>query len=370
MKDWDIEVYGLSADVLKKRLKTLGSVHEVGKSFKVYKWAVHKEVFDVSIPQSSNAQGVDQPILGTSMDSIKKASIRRDLTINAISYDPILDEYLDPYNGMNDLSVGRLNPVNKETFLQDPLRVFRAAQFASRFHFQPTDLLIECFQTAVLGALPMERVQGEFFKLFCVGDTPSLGLNLLCKCPDYVALYGAVSQTSQRQQQALDTLAQSPLRPFSNRARHWCAALCIWTNGFTAEDTEQVLNQLGIFSMDGFNVRHHVLASKTLDRPLSNTAATVRHLSTQMDLEVLTALCHALEPNNPVYEATRHLCNQLGILHNAPEPVLKGRHLQPLGIPPGPHMGAILSQTYTAQLDGTIVTLDEASAFATSLLKK
>jgi len=370
MNDWDIEVYGLSDNALKDSMSPIGGVHEVGKSFKVYKWSVNKEVFDVSIPRVSNVQGMKHRILGTSMESVREASKRRDLTINAISYDPIKNEYLDPYNGMRDLQLERLHPVDKQTFLQDPLRVFRAAQFASRFHFTASNLLLECLHSAIIKALPMERVQGEFFKLFCIGNKPSLGLKLLQHCPDYRQNYGAITEATSAQYGALDTLAQNPIQPFSNRARHWCAALCVWTSHLDIATTKTLLNQLGVFSMDGFNVRHHVLAYKSTTRALINEAPTLRHLSTQMDLKVLTEVCNALTPNNKDSIAAQQTSIELGILHKPPQPLLNGRDLKKIGLSPGPHMGRILSETYLAQMDGTVTTLDEALAYAEKLPKK
>jgi tRNA nucleotidyltransferase (CCA-adding enzyme) len=42
----------------------------------------------------------------------------------------------------------------------------------------------------------------------------------------------------------------------------------------------------------------------------------------------------------------------------APEPIVKGRHLIPLGVSPGPELGSILDDCYTAQLEGEFSTLE------------
>ena len=57
----------------------------------------------------------------------------------------------------------------------------------------------------------------------------------------------------------------------------------------------------------------------------------------------------------------------LGVEHAAPAPILLGRHLLELGVPPGPRMGEILKAVYEQQLDGTVQTLDEAIAAAKRL---
>ena len=50
----------------------------------------------------------------------------------------------------------------------------------------------------------------------------------------------------------------------------------------------------------------------------------------------------------------------LGVEHEAPKPILMGRHLLDLGVPPGPRMGEILKAVYERQLDGVVTTLDQA----------
>jgi tRNA nucleotidyltransferase (CCA-adding enzyme) len=58
----------------------------------------------------------------------------------------------------------------------------------------------------------------------------------------------------------------------------------------------------------------------------------------------------------------------LGVEHQPPAPLLLGRHVLALGVPPGPRVGEILKQVYERQLDGVIATQDEAIAAAQSLV--
>ena len=59
----------------------------------------------------------------------------------------------------------------------------------------------------------------------------------------------------------------------------------------------------------------------------------------------------------------------LGVEHAAPDPIVKGRHLLGLGVPPGPGMGRLLKEVYERQLDGRVTTLDEGLAVARELLQ-
>ena len=54
---------------------------------------------------------------------------------------------------------------------------------------------------------------------------------------------------------------------------------------------------------------------------------------------------------------------------SAARPLVLGRHLLALGVPPGPRMGRLLDALYERQLDGGFATLDEGLAIARAMLE-
>jgi tRNA nucleotidyltransferase (CCA-adding enzyme) len=58
----------------------------------------------------------------------------------------------------------------------------------------------------------------------------------------------------------------------------------------------------------------------------------------------------------------------LDVAERPPEPLLRGRHVVALGVPPGPEVGRIVRAVYERQLDGAVTTLDEAQEEARRLL--
>ena len=50
--------------------------------------------------------------------------------------DVLSEEIIDSFNGIEDLNNKIIRHVNDESFCEDPLRVFRGAQFAARFDFE------------------------------------------------------------------------------------------------------------------------------------------------------------------------------------------------------------------------------------------
>ena len=174
-KDIDIEIHGVPADRLKEILSGLGEVTVMGASFGIFGLR-HYEV-DIAMPRMENATGrghkdfeiVTDPFLGP-----EKAALRRDFTMNALMEDVLTGEILDFFGGRKDLAEGVIRHVNAETFVEDPLRVLRAAQFAARFGFRIADETIALSKTMDLSALSMERITGELEKALMKAERPSV----------------------------------------------------------------------------------------------------------------------------------------------------------------------------------------------------
>lgn len=180
-KDIDIEVYGVTADKLRTILSKYGEVLEHGKSFGVF--GIKGYNIDISIPRTERCIGIkhtDFDVIFNPFLSVEEGAKRRDLTINAMMYDITNDELVDPYNGKQDLDMGIIRYVNEETFIEDPLRVLRVAQFASRFNkMQVSTDTIELCSTIDISNLSKERVYTELEKALMKSNKPSIFFNTL-----------------------------------------------------------------------------------------------------------------------------------------------------------------------------------------------
>ena len=86
-KDYDVEIYGVSADALEKAIAENYALSRVGISFGVFK--VHGHEIDIALPRTENKVGAGHRgfIVDTNPDlSFEEATARRDFTINAIMY--------------------------------------------------------------------------------------------------------------------------------------------------------------------------------------------------------------------------------------------------------------------------------------------
>ncbi|MGD9624181.1 MAG: CCA tRNA nucleotidyltransferase [Arcobacter sp.] len=187
IKDFDIEIFDFdSLELLEISLKKFGNVKLVGKSFGVLTLKVEGYDFDFALPRIEKKVGnshTDFEVITNSNLSFEEAAIRRDFTINAIGYDYFKDEFIDPFNGIDDLKNRTLKHINEKTFVEDSLRVYRAIQFAARFEFNLDENTKELCKKIVLSDellyLPKERVYEEFKKLFLKSSKPSVGFELL-----------------------------------------------------------------------------------------------------------------------------------------------------------------------------------------------
>lgn len=176
-KDLDLEVFGVREAHLKVLLKKFGRVSAVGKSFAVYKL---NQTIDVSLPREDFKTGPGHRGFKVKLSpnlSLKAAARRRDFTINAIYYDPLLNQFIDPYLGIKHLRQGRLAAVNLKTFGQDPLRPLRGMQLAARFGLIRVDAKTASVCKKIdYKYLSKERIFEEWKKLLLLGPMPSLGL--------------------------------------------------------------------------------------------------------------------------------------------------------------------------------------------------
>jgi hypothetical protein len=183
--DADVEVFGVPVERLETLLLALfpGRVNTVGRSFGVFKVHLHAGIdLDVSLPRSDSKSGAGHRgfvVSGDPFLPFAEAARRRDFTVNAIACDPLTGELLDAHGGGDDLAAGTLRAVDAGTFPEDPLRAWRAFQFAARLRFRleraTVALVTSMVRRGDLAELSRERVTDEIGKLL-TASTPSIGL--------------------------------------------------------------------------------------------------------------------------------------------------------------------------------------------------
>jgi len=184
-KDQDLVVAKIPMERLKGLLSKFGSVHEVGKAFGVLKFRPKGESrdIDIALPRTEKSTGQGHRDFEVRFDHglpIELDLQRRDFTINAIARELKSGALTDPFHGQEDLQDKVLRQVFSESFVEDPLRLLRAIQFAARFNLTiETETLASMKQhAALIETVSPERVIEEIGKLFRA-DQPSIGFYLM-----------------------------------------------------------------------------------------------------------------------------------------------------------------------------------------------
>lgn len=179
-KDIDIEVHSVSPETLEEILDSLGKRIEIGESFGIY--ALKGCSLDIAMPRKETATGKGHRDFAVSVDPFigtQKAALRRDFTINALMENVLTGEIIDHFGGLSDLENKTLRHVNDSSFPEDPLRVLRAAQFASRFNFKIARETKELCRNIDISTLSKERIEGEMKKALIKAEKPSVFFEVL-----------------------------------------------------------------------------------------------------------------------------------------------------------------------------------------------
>lgn len=422
-KDWDVEVFGIEPDRLRELLAQFDSVNAVGEAFTVYKIGSH---LDVSLPRRERKTGRGHRgfiVEGDPSMTIEDAARRRDFTVNAILWDPLTQDLLDPFNGRADIERKTLRAVAADTFPEDSLRVLRAAQFAARFEFAIEPETVELCRSIDVTDLPAERIWGEIEKLLLRAQRPSVGLRWLYDLgvvrqlfPELATLSGVPQDPEwhpegdvqvhtelviDRARELIDEL------PYPKKVAVMLGALCHdlgkppttaflegrWRSRGHEEagvaPTESFLNRLNIHTLDGYDVRGQVVAlvrdhlkpGELFKQRHEIGPGALRRLARRVEPDLLYRVSTAdtlgrnaeWVPREKWFDAEPQEwfiaeVRALQVEERPPAPILMGRHLLEMGVEPSPVIGEITKAVYEMQLDGRVTDLEQAVEAGRNLL--
>jgi poly(A) polymerase len=117
-------------------------------------------------------------------DSIEGDLSRRDFTVNSMALELTTKtpEFIDPFNGLEDLAKKVLRTPSKaeNSFSDDPLRMMRAARFASQLDFEIAPDVLQAIKDMAgrISIISAERVRDEFTKML-MSKNPRTGITIL-----------------------------------------------------------------------------------------------------------------------------------------------------------------------------------------------
>lgn len=162
-KDYDIGTTAIPEEVLEI---FSGRAFMVGRRFPIVHVYIGKREY-VEVTTFRGREELDLRLkdnYGTPEEDAK----RRDLTINALFYDPFNKKIIDYVGGLEDLKKGIIKIIGDPDvrFFQDPVRMLRAIRHASRLNFSIDPKTWDSIKKNVklIKKIPQERLRDELLK--------------------------------------------------------------------------------------------------------------------------------------------------------------------------------------------------------------
>lgn len=424
-QDIDLVVEDCTYDQIEARLRRFGKTDNVGKSFAVIKFTRQQKTFDISIPRRDKKKREDSSshknftVDAGPQVKLREDLERRDFTCNSIAVRLIDGLVYDPFNGIKAIRDRRIAMTGPESFFDDPLRILRAARFASvhRFAIDP-EIYLKSKEVS-LAELSVERVVDELFRLLLESERPSRGLDEYVKLSILEKLYPELYPLTL-------TIQDSRFHPETDDQDHHT----VWAHTLIAVDIARKLSR--IYQLDERRTLALLLATlihdagkisttrwefkrerMTITSPFHDSVgrAVGRELLGRLRIETYKnyplqkVILNLIQYHHRLYELYRnrgeigfkaiaravkdmegedellvlldfadrrsrlvrplrfHSLDRMTkwflakkeeyrINRETIKPLLQGRDLIPLGVPPGPDMGRYLKRLYELQLDG------------------
>ncbi|HVO63054.1 MAG TPA: CCA tRNA nucleotidyltransferase [Terriglobales bacterium] len=322
---------------------------------------------------------------------------RRDFTINGLLLDPISDEVLDYVSGRKDLAHQIIRAIGdpEQRFTEDKLRMLRAVRFAARFGYEIEPATFTAIQrlAADIHQVSRERVRDELTKMLTEGHAREAFL-LLDKTglleqvlPEISAMKG-VEQPPQFHPEG-DVFVHTLL--LLQKLPHPCPRTLAWGallhdvgkpptfrvapdrirfDGhvevgvqmaeeicghlrFSNNDTEQILAL----------VANHMRFADVTHMKESTLKRFLRLPRFREHLELHRIDCQASHGDLSSYKFTKEKLNDTSPETIRPAPLVTGRDLIAAGYTPGPRFKEILSSVEDSQLEGKLVSKEQALEF-------
>jgi tRNA nucleotidyltransferase/poly(A) polymerase len=191
----DLLVTGRSLEDIIQKISPHGRVDIVGKSFGVIKFTVQGKTYDIALPRKDILKETparrhqDFLISADPGLPIEKDLERRDFRCNSMALRLKDGKLVDPFGGLDDIRAKFIRLTNPRAFPEDPLRVLRAARFASVLEYSVDPEIYGIAKDIDLSGLSVERTNEEMFKILLRSRRPSVGLEELFKLNALKKLY-------------------------------------------------------------------------------------------------------------------------------------------------------------------------------------
>ena len=397
-KDYDIATNARPEEVQKifPRVTDL-----TGKSFGVVRVLVKDQSYEVATFRQDGPYKDGRHPESVQFATAEEDAQRRDFTVNGLFYDPVAERLIDYVGGEADLRARIIraigNPVDR--FNEDHLRLLRAVRFATRLYFKIEPATWEAISSLApkIQTVSAERIRDELNKIF-TADKPELGLDLLDQSgllkevlPDIALLHG-VEQPPQFHPEG-DVFKHTRL--MLSKIEHPDLELALSVlfhdvgkkptykvdetgrirfnehESVGAEMAEQIMTGLRYDNKTIQTVRelvqHHMQFKDVPKMKPSTLKRMLARPTFPLELELHRIDCASSHGDLRHFEFLKQQLETMSAEEIDPPPLITGKDLLAMGLPPGRAVGRILEAVRVAQLENTVQTQLEALAMARKL---
>lgn len=182
VNDLDYTTNARPDDILRIVKPLATATWDIGRAFGTIGAKIRGEQVEITTYRADSYDGATRKPTVEFGDTLEQDLVRRDFTVNAMALRIPGPSLVDPTGGVEDLVGGSLRtPTDPDvSFGDDPLRMLRAARFASQLGMDVHPATLEAMSRLApsLSIVSPERIQGELVKLLST-DAPDAGIRLL-----------------------------------------------------------------------------------------------------------------------------------------------------------------------------------------------
>ena len=374
---------------------------EVGKSFGVVLVRVDDFEFEIATFRTESDYTDGRHPDKVEFATMEEDAQRRDLTINAMFWDPVSDTLFDFVGGREDARNHLIRFVGSadERINEDKLRMLRAVRLAGKFNFKMDEVTVGAIQNHAheITAISAERIQQELVKMFKTGEfvfcwNVMKGTHLLRHVlPEIDAMDDVPQSPKHHPEGDVGTHVRMVMDELSDES--WILQLAALFHDVAkpvtisrdergihffshenvgADMTEKILKELK-FSTDQIDyvcalVRDHM----KIHTAVNMNKSTLRKLMAQSHFPDLLKLGWAdTAASKKDYTDLIALRDRVVVLAQQellPKPMITGKTLIDLGLKPGPAFKALLDQCFDKQLETGFENQDVAMEFLRSVM--
>jgi poly(A) polymerase len=363
-QDYDVTTNAEPKDVMSLFRRTL----TVGAKFGVVIVLMESSQVEVATFRTETGYCDGRHPENVKFSSAAEDAARRDFTVNGMFYDPVKRQLYDYVSGQKDLEKKLLRTIGnpEERFGEDYLRMLRAVRFSTVLGFA---IELATFEAICKNSGKISRVSGERISIELEGilsnPNRATGLALLVESGLLKAIFPSL--TAQQVQIGLDTI-----KNLSKQADYALVLACL----FAGCETDDAIEQFQVLKLSRNQTRHIQFLlenrGRLLDEKLS--LANLKKLLAEPYFSDLYKLHRALRKANgqsmSALNKIRSRIKSLCGIELKPKPLLNGHDLMKLGVVPGPALGRLVDELYTAQLEGEIHNRQQAEQWAQNWLHK